>query len=258
MPDLLDKLVDDATRRITSGYYDIGESVQRKTVSLTKAIKSAKNNAIIAEIKPASPSRGQLRREENVVETALSLTNGGAVALSILTEPDNFGGSIKSLQRIRNKVNVPLLMKDIIISDTQIHAGAKSGADSILLIESIFSKHRSASLEAMIDEAHRNQLEVILEAHTKIELEAALQTKADVVGINNRNLATLQTDINTTKKLLSEIDPPQNRILISESGFETAEDIRKVKAAPVVGFLIGSSIMLSSDAGAKVREFVYA
>ena len=258
MHDLLDKLIDDAVRRTAAGYYDIKQPIEHEPLSLRKAIKSARKNAIIAEIKPASPSLGPIRPNVNPVQTAVSLANGGAVALSILTEPDNFGGNIESLQRIREKVNLPLLMKDVIISEPQIQAGRRSGADCILLIQSVFSKYRLVALGDMIEAAHRNKLEVILEAHSKTELEEALKSEADIVGINNRNLATLQTDINTTKRLLEEINQHDDKTLISESGFETAEDIRRVKLTPVEGFLIGSSIMLSQDPESKVREFVFA
>jgi indole-3-glycerol phosphate synthase len=258
MPDLLDKLIDDATKRIAAGYYDIKYPIEHEPLSLRRAIRAAQKNAIIAEIKPASPSLGPIRPTANPVETAVSLANGGAVALSILTEPDNFGGNIENLQRIRAKVNLPLLMKDIIIDDAQIHAGRKAGADCILLIESVFSKCPFVSLNDMINKAHQNKLEVILEVHNKIELEKALKSEADIVGINNRDLATLHTDINTTIRLLDEGSRPGDKMLISESGFETADDIRRVKLAPVAGFLIGSSIMLSPDLESKVREFVFA
>jgi len=258
LPDLLDKLIDDATRRIAAGYYDIKHSIEHEPVSLRRAIKFARKNAIIAEIKPASPSLGSIRPKANSVETAVSLANGGAIALSILTEPDNFGGNIESLQRIREKVNLPLLMKDIIINEAQIQAGRQSGADCILLIESVFSRCPFMSLDDMIDEAHRNKLEIILEAHSKMEFEKALKSEADIVGINNRDLATLRTDVNTTKRLLEQVGQHGDKMLISESGFETADDIRRVKLAPVSGFLIGSSIMVSQDMESKVREFVFA
>lgn len=258
MPDLLDKLIDDATKRIAAGYYDIKHPIEHEPLSIRRAIRSARRNAIIAEIKPASPSLGLIRPKANPVETAVSLANGGAVALSILTEPDNFGGNIENLQRIREKVNLPLLMKDIIINEAQIHAGRKEGADCILLIESVFSKYPFVSLNDMIDEAHQTNLEVILEVHNKIEFEKALKSEADIVGINNRNLATLQTDINTTNRLLEGVSQLGGKVVISESGFETADDIRRMKLTPVAGFLIGSSIMLSQDLESKMREFVFA
>jgi indole-3-glycerol phosphate synthase len=258
MPDLLTKLIEDAERRVNRGYYDIGETVEHEPVSLRNALKTSHKNAIIAEIKPISPALGPLRPSMDPVDAAIKLAKGGAVALSVLTEPDNFGGKIENLRRIRRNVNLPLLMKDIIIHRSQVHAGKKSGADSILLIESVFSAHHTPSLEGLIHEAHQEQLEVVLEVHSQEELQKALESEAEIIGVNNRNLATLETDINTTARLVGRINQRAGKLLISESGFENANDIRKLKPATVDGFLIGSSIMLSENLETKVREFVLA
>ncbi len=258
MHDFLDKLIDDATRRVDAGYYETGENLNHEPIGLKRVIKSAQNNAIVAEIKPVSPTRGPLRPGLDPVEAAVKLARGGAVAISVLTEPDNFGGRLETLRRIRPKVNLPLLMKDIIIGKAQIHAGKKCGADCVLLIVSVFSRYITDSLEDMIQEAHQNQLEVLLEVHDESELDRALKLEADIIGVNNRNIATLETDLNTTARLLSKIKQRTGRVVISESGFETANDIRKVKLTSVDGFLIGSSIMLSENLEAKVREFVLA
>ena len=258
MPDFLTKLIDDATKRINAGYYDIRESLEHEPISLKRMIKSAQNNAIIAEIKPVSPARGPLRPGIDPVEAAEKLAKGGAVGLSILTEPDNFGGKLDNLRRIRPIVNLPLLMKDIIVDKAQIYAGRKFGADCILLIESVFSRHHAVSLEDLIQEAHQSLLEVLLEVHNDAELDRALKRGADIIGLNNRNLVTLETDLNMTLHLLNKIDRQADQVVISESGFETANDIRKLKDTSVNGFLIGSSIMLSEDLETKVREFVLA
>lgn len=258
MPDILSKLIDDAIRRVNTGYYNVRESVKHVPLSLKRVIQAAEKNAIIAEIKPISPTLGPLRPGVNPVEAAVKLARGGAVALSVLTEPDNFGGNIDFMRRIRAKVNLPLLMKDIIIHRAQVQAAKKSGADCVLLIESIFAKHSVDSLDQLFKEAHENKLEVLLEVHTEDELGRALESEADIIGINNRNLTTLETDIGTTTRLLGKFAQRAGKVLISESGFETAGDIRKVKASVVDGFLIGSSIMRSPDLESKVREFVLA
>jgi indole-3-glycerol phosphate synthase len=258
MPNFLAKLIDDAKKRVQSGYYDIHEEIAHQPISLTRAVKSAQRNAIIAEIKPISPALGPLRPDIDPIKASKQMEAGGAVALSVLTEPDNFGGSLKKLQQVRAHIRLPLLMKDIIIHEKQIEAGKKVGADSILLIESAFSKYPIASLSRMIHCAHDSQLEVFLEVHRVDELQRALNSEADIVGLNNRNLATLETDITTTTRLMAEADWDTEKVLISESGFESAEDIRKVKTARVDGFLIGSSIMLAGDLERKVREFVLA
>jgi indole-3-glycerol phosphate synthase len=258
MRDILSKLIDDAQRRVDTGYYEIKENITHQPLSLKHALRRASNNAIIAEIKPISPALGPLRPTIDPVDAAVKLAKGGAVALSVLTEPDNFGGKMENLRRIRESIELPLLMKDIIIHTKQIQAGRKSGADCILLIESVFSKHFSTSLESLIGDAHQNQLEVLLEVHSEEELKKALETEADMIGINNRDLATLETSLSTTSRLLSRFDKEPGKPLISESGFENATDIRKLKSAAISGFLIGSSIMLSGDLESKVREFVLA
>ncbi|MGA2791099.1 MAG: indole-3-glycerol-phosphate synthase [Candidatus Bathyarchaeia archaeon] len=258
MPSLLTKLIEDAERRVGTGYYDIRETVEHETVSLRQVLKSSHRNAIIAEIKPISPALGPLRPSMDPVDAAIKLAKGGAVALSVLTEPDNFGGKIETLRRIRRSVDLPLLMKDIIIHRSQIHAGKKSGADCILLIESVFSAHPTPSMQGLIHEAHQEQLEVVLEVHSEDELQKALESEADIIGVNNRNLATLETDINTTARLVGRINQRAGKAIISESGFENANDIRKLKTATVDGYLIGSSIMLSENLETKVREFVLA
>ena len=258
MPDFLDKLIDDARKRVHDGYYDVKYHLSHQPVSLKRAIKSAERNAIIAEIKPTSPSRGRLRLEVDPIKAAKRLVNGGAIALSILTEPNNFGGSLENLRKLREHVALPLLMKDIIIHEQQIEAARRTGADCILLIEPIFSKHPISSLARMIRYAHDSNLEVLLEVHRDDEFDRALNSEADLVGLNNRNLSTLKTNLETTIHLMAKANEHTDKVVISESGFESAEDIRRVKPTRVDGFLIGSSIMLADDWERKVREFVLA
>jgi indole-3-glycerol phosphate synthase len=184
--------------------------------------------------------------------------DGGAIALSVLTEPDNFGGSLENLRKVRSYVTLPLLMNDIVIHEKQVEAAKKTGADSILLIEPIFSKHPISSLARMIRFAHESQMEVLLEVHHEDEFERALNSEADMICLNNRDYSTLETNLKTTIQLMARARGRTEKVLISESGFESAEDIRRVKPAGVDGFLIGSSIMLADDVERKVREFVLA
>jgi indole-3-glycerol phosphate synthase len=258
MADFLSKLVDDARKRVREGYYEVKEQTSHKPKSLKRAVKSAERNAIIAEIKPASPTRGQLRPEIDPIRTAERMEEGGAIALSILTEPENFAGSLENLRRVRGHISLPILMKDIIVHEKQIEAARSIGADSILLIEPIFSKYPISSLARMIRYSHESQLEVLLEVHNEDELKRALESETDLVGLNNRDLTTLKTDLDTTSRLMTKATANTEKVLISESGFESAEDIRRVKPTRVDGFLIGSSIMLADDVERKVREFVLA
>ena len=259
MTDFLDKLISDADSRLTHGYYDTEIKIDHKHVSLCQAIKQASHNAIIAEIKPKSPALGTLRVEMNPKDIAMQLARGGAAALSVLTEPDNFGGRLDNLVQIRPYVSIPLLMKDIVIDAKQIIAAEESGADCILLILSALSRKGIQPAE-LIKKAHSSRLEVLLEVHDTEELDRASRTDADIIGINNRNLTTLEIDLNTTTRLIETTAAKQirSKALISESGLETAEDVRRLKRPQINGFLIGSSIMLATDPESKVREFVHA
>lgn len=257
MTDFLNKLITDAERRVRTGYYDHAQTERHQLNSLSIKIRAAPRNAIIAEIKPISPARGPIRPTLDPIDTALKLQRGGAIGISILTEPDNFGGSLTSLSTVRPKVTVPILMKDIMIDTKQIVAAKNAGADCILLIQTVLSRKNIGHTD-LIREAHSLELEVLLEVHDTQELEQASTSEADIIGINNRNLTNLQIDLKTTKNLLDTIKKPEGKVIITESGLENAEDIRTLKKLPIDGFLIGSSIMLSDEIENKVREFVLA
>lgn len=257
MTDFLDKLIADAEKRITRGYYDVNVQVDHEHLSLLRAIKSSNHNAIIAEIKPKSPTRGALRARLDPKEAAIQIARGGAAGLSVLTEPENFGGTIENLAQIRPVIEIPLLMKDVVLDEQQIDAARNSGADCVLLMLSALIR-KGIQPTDLIDKAHSVHLETILEVHDIEELEQASETNAEIIGINNRNLKDLAIDLNTTTKLLDSAPQLQGKTIISESGLETIEDIRRLKRTHVDGFLIGSSIMLATDLTSKVREFVYA
>ena len=257
MTDFLDKLISDAEKRIMRGYYDEKLEVSHQHLSLSRAIKSSNHNAIIAEIKPKSPARGTLRVGLDPKDTAIQLARGGATGLSVLTEPDNFGGTMENLVRIRQAVDIPLLMKDVVVGVKQIDAARDSGADCVLLMLSAMRRKEIQPAD-LIKKAHDSHLEVVLEVHDTEELELASQTEAEIIGINNRNLKDLVIDLNTTTRLLDSATPLRGKTIISESGIETVEDIRRLKKTHVNGFLIGSSVMLATNLESKVREFVYA
>jgi indole-3-glycerol phosphate synthase len=191
-------------------------------------------------------------------EVAKAMQDGGAVALSVLTEPKQFNGSLEALAAAREAVKLPILMKDIILSPIQIHAASKMGANAVLLIKALFDRgYCEKTLEEMIAGAHVLGLEVLLETHTEAEFLSAVKTGADLVGINNRNLGTLKVDLNVTKKILSKNDA-DGKLVISESGIKTPADIRFLRESGACAFLIGSAIMSTGDVEAKVREFVNA
>jgi indole-3-glycerol phosphate synthase len=258
MSDFLDVLAHVATVNIESGYYDIVKPAESMHLSLRKAILECEAVPVITEIKAASPSAGMIRKDINSGEIAKAMQKGSAVALSVLTEPKQFKGSLEALARAREAVKLPILMKDIILSPLQIQAASKMGANAVLLIQALFDRgYCERSLEEMMDDTHMLGLEVLLETHTESEFQSAVKTRADLIGINNRNLATLKVDLNVTKKILSKNDP-NDKVVISESGINTPADIRVLRECGARAFLIGSAIMLSDNIEEKVKEFVNA
>jgi indole-3-glycerol phosphate synthase len=188
------------------------------------------------------------------------MTNSGSIGISVLTQPYLFDGSIDNLASIRKSVNVPLLMKDIIVSEAQIDAARKIGADCILLIKAVFDKgFAEGSLEKFTDYATKKGLEVITEVHSEDEFKDVLKNrnKKQIIGINNRNLSTLEVDISVTIELLQKLDK-QNNIIISESGISKSDEIKKLRSIGVDAFLVGTSIMESGNVFEKIKELCHA
>jgi indole-3-glycerol phosphate synthase len=271
----LGELTEDANDTVKSGYYDKFPRVAEKDPSgtlfyrsLVNSIEKKSKTAIICEIKFASPSAGKIDdRHDEVSQIAKEMESGGASGLSVLTEPKNFSGSLVNLQTARASVSLPVIMKDIIVSEEQIKAANRLGANAVLLIWEVFSEgYSKLTLEGALQLAKRENLEVIVETHSKEGLiNASKLNGCDIIGINNRDLKTFKTDIKTTVDLLSSVDSNlfKNRLLMSESGFENRSDIRYVllkleeAGAPLPrAFLIGTSIMKSKDVKSKVSEFV--
>jgi indole-3-glycerol phosphate synthase len=258
MIDFLDTLAMDATKTIDSGYYRTAVSTKKPKVSLKKAILDCKANAVLTEIKSASPSLGTIRSQVDSKEIAQAMERGGAVGISVLTEPKHFKGSLSALVQARESVGLPILMKDIVIVADQIEVAAQIGADAVLLIESLFKKGCSEmGVDRTIAFAHSKGLEVLLETHTEEEFKLALETDADIVGINNRNLGTLDIDLNSTRQILMK-HGKGGKTIISESGIKTKADLQFLRSCGADAFLIGSSIMLTDNIEQKVREFVEA
>jgi len=257
MVDFIEKIMESVLETIGSGYYETNP-VEHGRVSLRKAILSCTKNPVIAEFKPASPSRGFLRKREEAVRIALSAEKAGAIGLSVLTEPKHFQGSLDVFKEIRKTVNIPLLMKDFIVSDVQIEAASRIGADAILLIQTLFDRSYSKmDLEEAIDLAHSYGMEALLEVHTEEEFLKAVDSEADIIGINNRDLSTLEVDVNTTISILSK-HGDCGKIVVSESGIESPAQIRLLRESGAKAFLIGTSIMLSENVEERIREFVEA
>ena len=206
---------------------------------------------LIAEVKRASPSRGVLCPNFDPVELAKKYAQGGAAAISVLTEADYFEGSIDHLAAIREEINLPLLRKDFIFDPYQVYESRAYGADALLLIVAILSQEQ---LEELLSLSHNLGLKCLVEVHSQGEVERALHSQAKIIGINNRNLSTFTIDINTTRRLLPLI--PQGRIVVSESGIRSRSDIEKLKGWGVNAVLVGEALVTTGDVVTKVRELI--
>jgi indole-3-glycerol phosphate synthase len=259
MADFLDVLALDAKETIHKGYYEVPTRIRTAPISLKKAIMTSKNAPVITEIKAGSPSAGVIRKNLKAAELARAMEKGGAAGISVLTEPTHFQGSLNSLAEARKTVKLPVLMKDIILSPVQVEAASKVGANAVLLIQALFDRgHCECSLKEMITEAHSKNLEVLLETHNEDEFRLAVDTDADLVGINNRDLRTLiRVDLDVTRRILENNDA-EGKIIVSESGINTPADLRFLRACGAHAFLIGSAIMRVGNVEEKVKEFVYA
>jgi indole-3-glycerol phosphate synthase len=255
-----------AAKSIAEGYYrDLGENEASGLPhrSLKESILSSKQTALIAEIKFTSPAEGKLRPAGDVRKIARSYERGGVSGISVLTEPKHFDGDIRYLPLVKKSTKVPILMKDIIIDPVQIDAGARMGADAVLFIAAIFmNRLATMSLEGMFERARIRGLEVLFEVHSDNEYKFALESQADVVGINNRNLDTLEVSLATSKSLLAGGKERRERlkmmgkdkVVISESGINARHEIEELLELGADGFLIGSALMKSKDLEAKVRS----
>jgi indole-3-glycerol phosphate synthase len=253
MADFMDTLVKEALKRLKNGYYETAIHLNVPRLSLKNAIMNCQHAPIIAEIKPSSPSRGCFRHITSPAGVAKAMEAGGAVGISVLTEPKRFGGSLQALAQAKGSVGIPVLMKDVIVDKVQIEAAARIGADAVLLIKGAVAD----KADELIGFAHSLGLEVLLETHTVEEFKAALETEADMIGINNRDLKTLKVDLNVTARILAETRP-NGWVVVSESGIENADHVRFLRQCGANAFLVGSSIMLANDVEQKVRELVMA
>ena len=209
----------------------------------------AKRPAVIAEIKKASPSRGVLREYFDPMAIARSYERAGAACLSVLTDRQFFQGAPEHLVAAREACALPVLRKDFVIDPYQVFESRVLGADCILLIAACLSTDEMLQLERI---AMALGMAVLAEVHEGDELERALALKTPLIGINNRNLRTFETRLETTLELLSHV--PSGRIVVTESGILAASDVKRMRAAGVETFLVGEAFMRSSDPGAALRE----
>jgi indole-3-glycerol phosphate synthase len=258
MADFLDVLARDAKETIDKGYYKVLTPLMTLHMSMKKVIIESTTVPVIAEIKAASPSAGTIKKDLEAENLAKAMEKGGAVGISVLTEPKHFKGSLNSLVEARKAVKLPILMKDIIISPAQLEVASSVSANAVLLIQALFDRgYCECNIDEMVATAHSKNLEVLLETHNENEFHSAVGSDADLIGINNRDLGTLKVDLNVTRRILKNSNA-KGKIVVSESGINTLADLRFLRECGAHAFLIGSAIMLSSNVEEKVKEFVHA
>ena len=213
----------------------------------------ARRPAVIAEIKKASPSRGVLREEFDPAAIARSYERSGAACLSVLTDREFFQGAAEHLVAARGACALPVLRKDFVIDPYQVFESRALGADCILLIASCLSQDRMSELEQCAIGLH---MAVLVEVHDAQELEAAAKLKTPLIGINNRNLRTFETRLDTTLALLPQV--PRGRTAVTESGILAPADVQRMRAAGVETFLVGEAFMRAVDPGTALRDLFSA
>tara|TARA_B100000959_G_scaffold262253_1_gene300494 strand:+ start:138 stop:917 length:780 start_codon:yes stop_codon:yes gene_type:complete len=215
--------------------------------------KSLENDSIniIAEIKKASPSKGIIREDFNPVEIAEIYQDHGAVAISVLTDKKYFQGDIEYLNQIRKNVSLPLLRKDFIIDEYQLYEAKAFGADAVLLIAAVLDKNQ---LTEYMELSKEIGLENLVEVHSFKDLEKAIYSEAEIIGINNRDLQTFEVSLKTTLEMAKEI--PENKVIVSESGINSHDDILELQKNGVNAFLIGEALMREKDIGKKLKELI--
>ena len=259
MSDILNKILATKREEIAAGLKQVSLSAMqaraaaqppaRDFVGAIRTRIAAGKPAVIAEIKKASPSKGVLRADFRPDEIAASYERGGATCLSVLTDEQYFQGSAEYLEQAKSACSLPVLRKDFIIDPYQVYEARAMGADCILLIVAALGLEEMKSLEAL---AHELGMAVLVESHDAEELEAALQLKTPLQGINNRNLHTFEVSLDTTLALLPRIALGQ--IVVTESGILAPSDVARMRARNVNAFLVGEAFMRAENPGAELTR----
>jgi indole-3-glycerol phosphate synthase len=219
--------------------------------SFKKNISRPHHINLIAEIKKASPSKGIIRSDFNPAKIAVTYQANGASAISVLTDERFFEGRLEYIKKIKESISLPVLRKDFIIDEYQVYESVAAGADAILLIAELLS---SNELKGLYDLASSLGLDCLIETHNEEDIEKALSTGAQIIGINNRDLHSFKVDLAVTQKLVRLI--PQNKTRVAESGIRSYEDVMFLKSLGINAVLIGEAFMEADDIAAKMREIM--
>lgn len=219
--------------------------------SFKKSISRPHHINLIAEIKKASPSKGIIRGDFNPVKIAMTYQAHGASAISVLTDERFFEGRLEYVKMVKEAVSLPVLRKDFIIDEYQIYESVVAGADAILLIADLLNESEMAGFYAL---ARSLGLDVLIEVHNEEDMDKAIASGGEIIGINNRDLHTFKTDLAMTQKMIRNI--PAHKIKVSESGIKTYEDVMFMKSLGVNAVLIGEAFMEAPDIAAKMREIM--
>ncbi|MDX6382507.1 MAG: indole-3-glycerol phosphate synthase [Blastocatellia bacterium] len=257
----LSEIIDQKRRRVAAAKLSLPPAAvallarQTRSSAVPRMLSGALNDAtkinIIAEFKRRSPSKGQIQGNADPRVIATSYEAAGAVAVSVLTETDNFDGSLDDLRAVRQAISLPILRKDFIVEEYQVYESAAAGADALLLIVAALEDEALNRLRRLAE--NELGMDALVEVHTKDELSRALDGGASLIGVNNRNLATFEVSLDTSMELAPIA--ADKAILVSESGIQTLDDIQRLRGVGYRGFLIGESLMRASDPGEALREF---
>jgi len=254
---ILDEILEHKRRELDAAHArEAPEALARRAESRTdaprgfaRALARAPAPRIVAEIKRRSPSRGEIRADFDPVACAESYARGGAAAISVLTDARFFGGALGFLGRVRDAVALPLLRKDFLIDPYQVDEARVAGADAVLLIAAALSSER---LRDLMDRAGKRGLDALVEVHDEAELDVALAAGARLVGINNRDLRTFETDLAVTERLAARI--PEGVVVVAESGIFEAGDVARLARAGAHAFLVGESLMREHDVASALER----
>ena len=265
MANILAEIIDQKRQVVTRLRRDFGSRDFRKRALASRAnavphrlLEALESNSggpkIIAEFKRRSPSSGTIRDDMSAADIACLYERGGACAISVLTDEQYFGGSIGDIHAVRASTRLPILRKDFIIHPIQIYEAVTAGANAVLLIAAALEDDALAALRGIAED--ELGLDAVVEVHTSEELRRAVGAGAKIIGVNNRDLRTLQTSLETSERLIAEA--PRGRVMISESGLQNAKCLRHLQALGFRGFLIGEALMRSSDPETFLRDLIAA